>query len=480
MVLPQDEWQSPLASRYASVEMRTLFSDRNRIGLWRRLWLALAESEHELGLPITSEQIEELKSTLDDIDFDKASAYEAELRHDVMAHVHAWGDVAPNARPILHLGATSQFLNCNAEAIMLRDGLDQIAVALASVIDALGTFAQTHRGVPTLGSTHFQTAQPTTVGKRATVWCWDLCLALEEVERQRDGIRLRGVKGTTGTQASFLSLFDGDHDKVDHLERLVAERMGFSAEQLHPVTGQTYPRLVDAKVLGALGIVAAACHKWATDVRLLAGRAEIEEPVAKKQIGSSAMPYKRNPMRCERACGLARFVMNLVPNTYQTAATQWLERTLDDSANRRLTLAEGFLATDATLGILRNVAQGLIANPAVCRTNLMREMPFLATEALLMAAVRHGADRQTTHEIIRAHSREVQAELREGAATNDLLQRLQAEPAFAGVSMEEALDPEQHIGRAPEQVDRFIDECLSPIRDRYASQMGKDVSDLAI
>ena len=244
MVTPQDEWQSPLASRYASVEMRTLFSDRNRIGLWRRLWLALAESEHELGLPITSEQIEELKSTLDDIDFEKASAYEAELRHDVMAHVHAWGDVAPNARPILHLGATSQFLNCNAEAIMLRDGLDQIAGALASVIDALGTFAQTHRGVPTLGSTHFQTAQPTTVGKRATVWCWDLCLALEEVERQRDGIRLRGVKGTTGTQASFLSLFDGDHDKVDQLERLVAERMGFSAEQLHPVTGQTYPRLV--------------------------------------------------------------------------------------------------------------------------------------------------------------------------------------------------------------------------------------------
>ncbi|MAV55364.1 MAG: adenylosuccinate lyase [Phycisphaerae bacterium] len=480
MVLPQDEWQSPLASRYASVEMRTLFSDRNRIGLWRRLWLALAESEHELGLPITAQQLDELRNTLDDIDFEKAAAYEAELRHDVMAHVHTWGDVAPTARPILHLGATSQFLNCNAEAIMLRDALDQIAGTLAAVIDALGTFACTHRAVPTLGSTHFQTAQPTTVGKRASVWCWDLCLALEEVERQRDGIRLRGVKGTTGTQASFLALFDGDHDKVDQLENMVAERMGFTADQLHPVTGQTYPRLVDAKVLSALGIVATASHKWATDVRLLAGRAEIEEPVAKKQIGSSAMPYKRNPMRCERACGLARFVMNLVPNTYQTAATQWLERTLDDSANRRLALSEAFLATDATLGILRNVSKGLIANPAVCRTNLMREMPFLATEALLMAAVRQGADRQTTHEVIRSHSREVQADLRAGATTNDLLDRLRTEPAFDGVSMEEALEPERHIGRAPEQVDRFIGQYVTPIRHRYASNIEGDVSDLAI
>lgn len=468
------EWStyvSPLAARNASPEMQAIWSPQRKHSTWRRLWLALAEAEQELGLPITDEQLDELRAHLDDIDFAAAARYESRLRHDVMAHIHALGDVAPKARPIIHLGATSQFVNCNTELILLRDSLRLVAAKVARVIDAMGAFAHTHRALATLGFTHYQPAQPTTVGKRASLWAYDLALALDEIEVRLDRLRLRGARGATGTQASFLALFDGDAGKVAQLDRRVIEKMGFDPDRGYEVTGQTYPRLVDAQVLNALAVAAAALHKIATDLRLLANRKEVEEPFGSEQVGSSAMPYKRNPMRCERICALARFVMSLPTNALQTAAVQWMERTLDDSANRRLTLPESFLALDGALDLMHNVASGLVVHEKVIRANLMAELPFMATENLLMEAVRAGADRQSAHEVIRRHSQAAGDRVKTEGLPNDLLDRLRREPIFASLDFEALLDPARYIGLAPEQTERFIERVVAPIRKRYAGQL---------
>ncbi|MDP7009082.1 MAG: adenylosuccinate lyase [Phycisphaerales bacterium] len=461
-------YHSPLSGRYASTEMQEIWSSRRKIGTWRRLWLALAESEQELGLDITDEQIEELRSHLDDIDFDAASKYEKELRHDVMAHVHTLGDAAPVARSIIHLGATSQFVNCNTEMLQMRDATKLIASKIAHVICNLGDFAHQHRNVPTLGFTHYQPAQPTTVGKRATLWAQELALTLEELEFRLDTMRFRGVRGATGTQASFLDLFDGNHDKVMQLDTLVTEKMGWDTDKRFSVTGQTYPRIVDAQILSSLASVAASAHKLATDLRLLANRGELEEPFEKNQIGSSAMAYKRNPMRCERVCALARLVMNMPPNALQTAAVQWMERTLDDSANRRITLAESFLALDGLLDVLGNITGGLIVHKARVSANLQNEMPFLATERLMMEAVKNGADRQDAHEVVRSHAIEVARQIKEEGINNNLLERLATEPMFQGVNLSMATDPSGFVGRAPEQVDDFCDSVVHQIRQRYS------------
>ncbi|MEO1236651.1 MAG: adenylosuccinate lyase, partial [Planctomycetota bacterium] len=407
-------------------------------------------------------------------DFDAAAGYEKKLRHDVMAHVHAWGDRIPGARPIIHLGATSQFVNCNTELIQVREALDLVAAKLATAIDRLAAFATQFRGLPTLGFTHYQPAQPTTVGKRAALWAHDLALALEEVEHRRDTLRFRGVKGTTGTQASFLSLFGNDHDKVDELDRRVTEKMGWPPEKRFAITGQTYPRVVDGLVASSLAAVAAAAQKCATDLRLLANRKEIEEPFEANQIGSSAMAYKRNPMRCERICGLARFVIGMTQTPYTTAAEQWLERTLDDSSARRLTLPEPFLAIDGVLDLLVNVASGLVVYEKTIAANLAAELPFMASENLMMAAVQRGGDRQELHEVIRTHSQAAAARVKSEGRPNDLLDRLRGEPAFEGVDLDAALDPSSFVGRAPEQVDAFVAEVVGPIRERYADALAYD------
>ena len=460
--------------------MREVWSDQRKFTTWRRLWLALAETQKELGLDISDAQIDELRAHLDDIDYDAAAKYEAELRHDVMAHVHALGDVAPNARPIVHLGATSQFVNCNTELLQLRDALKLVAAKLARAIDALATFAERYRDLPTLGFTHYQPAQPTTVGKRATLWAYDLVLALEDVEHRLDALRFRGVKGTTGTQASFVALFDGDDATIDRLDESVTKKMGWPVDKRFAVTGQTYPRIVDAQILGSLASAAAAVHKCATDIRLLANRKELEEPFGTKQIGSSAMAYKRNPMRCERACGLARFVMSLAQNPLMTAATQWLERTLDDSGNRRLALPEAFLALDGTLDIVHNVASGLVVYEATIRANLLAELPFMASENIMMAAVRKGADRQEAHEVIRMHSQAAAQRVKNEGAANDLLERLAGESMFDGIDLESVLDPAAFVGRAPQQVDAFIRDVVAPIRKRYADALDADSATLRV
>lgn len=467
-----DRYRSPLETRYASPEMQSIWSPQRKFSTWRRLWLALALAQQELGLDITDTQIGELQAHLDDIDYDAVAKYEAKLRHDVMAHIHALGDVAPAAKPIIHLGATSQFVNCNTDLILLRESLQFVATKLARVIDALGTFAIEYRDIATLGFTHYQPAQPTTVGKRATLWAYDLVLALEDIEYRIDTLRFRGVKGTTGSQASFMALFDNDETKVEKLDELVTEQMGWSADQRFIVTGQTYPRLVDAQVLSSLACAAAVVHKIATDIRLLANHKELEEPFGKHQIGSSAMAYKRNPMRCERACSLARFVMNLAQNPLHTAATQWLERTLDDSANRRLVLPEAFLALDGILDIMHNVASGLVVYEKTIRANLMAELPFMASENILMAAVQNGADRQEAHEVIRQHSQNAAHHVKAEGGTNDLLERLKGEAMFKDIDFNEVLDPAAYVGRAPEQVDRFIREAVEPIRRRYEELLG--------
>ena len=464
-----DRYRSPLETRYASRGMQEIWSPRRKFTTWRRLWLALAESERELGLPITQGQIDELRAHLDDVDFDRAAELEQTLRHDVMAHVHALGEQAPVARPIIHLGATSQFVGCNTELIQMRDGLRLIAAKVAGLIDRLGGFAERYRDLPTLAFTHFQAAQPTTVGKRATLWAYDLALALEDLEHRLDTLRFRGVKGTTGTQASFMALFDGNEENIEALDRMVTEHMGWPVDRRFAVTGQTYPRLVDAQVLSALAGVAAALSKWATDVRLLAHRKELEEPFGAEQIGSSAMAYKRNPMRCERCCGMCRFVMSLVHNPFETAATQWLERTLDDSANRRLAIPEAFLTLDGALDVMREVSGGLVVYEATIRRNLDHELPFMATENLLMAAVKAGADRQEAHEVIRRLSQESARRVKMEAAPNDLLERLRAEPMFASLDLGAAMDPQAFIGRAQSQVDAFLADVVEPIRQRYAS-----------
>ncbi len=465
-----DLYDNPLISRYASREMASLWGAQRKFSTWRRLWVALAEAEAELGLPITSAQLDELRSHIDDIDFAAAAAYEKRLRHDVMAHVHAFGDVCPRARAIIHLGATSNFVVDNTDLILLRESLLLVRRRLVSVIDALATFAQEHRALATLGFTHFQPAQPTTVGKRATLWAYDLALDLAEVEHRLDTLAARSIKGASGTQASFLELFDGDHAKVAKLEQRVAEKMGF--QRTYAVTGQTYPRKIDAQTLDTLSGVAASAHKAATDIRLLAHRKELEEPFETEQIGSSAMAYKRNPMRCERICGLARFVMSLPANGAATHATQWMERTLDDSANRRLTLPQAFLGVDAVLRTYHNVASGLVVYPRVIAKHLREELPFMATENILMAAVQAGGDRQELHEHIRQHSQAAAARVKQEGEVSDLMERLAGDPAFAGVNLEAALDPAKLVGRAPEQVEEFLRDVVAPIRKRYADEIG--------
>lgn len=465
-----EQYQNPLTSRYASAGMSRVWSAQTKHSTWRRLWVALAEAQRELGLNISAEQIAEMRAAVDDVDFDAAADYERKFRHDVMAHNHAFGDCCPSARGVIHLGATSCFVTDNTELIQIRDGLKLVVAGVVGVIDRLAEFARRYRDLPCLGFTHLQTAQPTTVGKRAALWCYDLVLDLEELEYRLSALRFRGVKGTTGTQASFLSLFGGDHEKVKRLDQLVAEKMGFADR--YPVTGQTYSRKVDAQVLAALGGVAQSAHKAGTDVRILQHRKEIEEPFGEKQIGSSAMAYKRNPMRSERMCSLARFAMNLTVNAEQTAAVQWMERTLDDSANRRLTLPQAFLAVDASLILYRNIAAGLVVYPRVIEKNLREELPFIATEELLMSGAKLGGDRQELHEIIRRHSQEAADRVKREGAPNDLLDRLQEEPAFAGVDFAAALDPQKFIGRAPQQVDEFLAEVIAPIRERYPDAAG--------
>lgn len=468
----RNTYESPLATRNASAAMQAIWSPRRKFGTWRRLWLALAEAQAELGLDVTDAQLAELREHLDDIDFDAAAEYERKLRHDVMAHVHALGDAAPAARPIIHLGATSQFVNCNTELLQLRDALQLVADKLAAAIDALGRFAAEHRALPTLAFTHYQPAQPTTVGKRATVWAQDLAIALQEIEHRIDSLRFRGVKGTTGTQASFLALFDGDHDKVDQLDRLVTQKMGWPPEKRFAVTAQTYPRVVDGLVASSLAAAAAASAKFAGDLRLLANRKEIEEPFEQSQIGSSAMPYKRNPMRCERICGLARFVIGQTQIPFTTAAEQWLERTLDDSSVRRLSLPEPFLALDGVLDLVINVSRGLLVYPRTIAANLARELPFMATENLMMAAVRRGADRQQVHELIRQHAQAAALHVKQDAADNDLLDRLRNEAVFQGIDLADVLEPTRYVGRAPQQVDAFLEQVVEPVRKRYAQSIG--------
>jgi len=462
-----DIYTNPLITRYASREMAQLWSPQRRHETWRRLWIALAEAERELGLDISEQQIAELQANVSNIEFDVAAKYERELRHDVMAHVHAYGDQCPSAKGIIHLGATSCYVTDNADLILIREGLEMVRSRLVSVISALGDFAAQYRDLPTLGFTHLQPAQPTTVGKRATLWCYDLVLDLEEIEHRIASLRFRGVKGTTGTQATFLSLFGGDHAKVEQLNALVTQKLGF--DEAYAVTGQTYSRKVDSHLLASLSGLAQSAHKAGSDLRILQSRKEIEEPFEKKQIGSSAMAYKRNPMRAERMCSLARFVTSLQNSADQTFATQWLERTLDDSANRRLSIPQAFLAIDAVLILYRNVADGLVVYPKTIEKHLSEELPFMATEEILMAGVQAGGDRQDLHERIRVHSQEAARQVKAEGLPNDLISRLQDDPAFATVDLTGALDARKYIGRAPEQVDAFLRDIVQPIRDKYAS-----------
>jgi adenylosuccinate lyase len=445
--------------------MQQLWGAQRRFSTWRQLWVWLAEAEQELGLPISPEQITELRSHISDIDFTLADQYERRLRHDVMAHVHAYGDACPLARGIIHWGATSCYVTDNTDLILFRDALSLIRARLVAVIDQLARFAARYRDLACLAFTHLQPAQPTTVGKRACLWAYDLVLDLEEIERRLDSLKARSTKGTTGTQASFLALFHGDHEKVRRLEQRVAEKMGFAS--IHPVTGQTYTRKVDAQVLDALSGIAQSAHKAATDLRLLASSKEIEEPFEEEQIGSSAMAYKRNPMRSERICSLSRYVMSLQSSTANTVATQWMERTLDDSANRRLVLPQAFLAVDAVLILYQNVASGLVVYPQIIARHLREELPFMATENILMSAVERGGDRQELHERIRRHSQAAAAAIKQEGKPNDLLDRIGRDPAFAGIDLEAIGDPAKFVGRAPQQVDEFIDQVVTPIRERY-------------
>jgi adenylosuccinate lyase len=461
-----ERWTSPLGTRYASPAMQRLWGEPHRIGLWRRIWLALAEAERELGLPITDEALAQMRAHLDDADLAAAARYERRFRHDVMAHVHAFADQAPAARPFLHLGATSAFVTDNADLVVMRDGLRLLLGRVIAVLSSLEGFAERTAQIPCLAYTHFQPAQLTTVGKRATLWMQDFGLDVEELCHRIETLRFRGCQGTTGTQASFLELFAGDDEKVRELERRVTAKLGFREQ--FAVTGQTYPRKADSQILDALSGVAQSAAKMAADLRLLQHEGELLEPFEAEQIGSSAMAYKRNPMRAERIGGLARFVISLQANGAHTAAAQWLERTLDDSANRRLTLPEAFLGTDAILVLATNIAAGLEVREDVIRRNLMEKMPFMATERWLMLGVAAGGDRQVLHEVIRRHSLAVADAVAQGAP-NDLLERLGADSAFAGIpaaDLRAQLDPVNYTGRADRQVSEFLDEYLRPLLAR--------------
>ncbi len=470
MTEPSDQrYSHPLAERYASPEMQRIFSPAHRFGTWRRLWLALARAQRALGLQVSAEAIEQMEAALDDLDLKRAAEYERRFRHDVMAHVHLFGDVAPAARGGIHLGATSAFVGDNTDLILHRDALRLIRARLVRTIRALAAFARRHRELPTLGYTHFQPAQPTTVGKRAALWIQDLLLDVEELEGRLETLRFRGVRGTTGTQASFLELFQGDHEKVEELDRLVGTEMGFSRS--YAVSGQTYPRKVDQAVLATLAGIAASLSKQGNDLRLLAHLREVEEPFEEEQIGSSAMPYKRNPMRAERICALARHVITLSQDPAHTAATQWLERTLDDSANRRLSIPDAFLTLDGALVLAENVALGLQVHPAVVRSNLEEHLPFMAMETVLMHASQAGGDRQELHERIRRHSLAAAARMKEGQA-GDLAERVADDDAF-GLSPDELaslMDPSRFVGRAPQQVSRFLAEHVEPLLERLSDE----------
>jgi len=468
-----DIYTSPLVERNASKEMAELFGADKKFSTWRRLWLELAKAEQKLGLNITNAQIKQMAEHLTDIDYVKAAAYEKKFRHDVMAHVHTFGDAAPKAAPIIHLGATSCYVGDNADLIIMRDGMRLLAEKLACLIDRLGRFAKKYRAMPTLGFTHFQPAQLTTVGKRAALWAYDFAMDLQELERRIETLPFRGVKGTTGTQASFLSLFNGNHAKVRKLDEMVCKAFGFSHRCI--VTGQTYPRILDKYVLDALSSIAVSAHKMCNDIRLLANLKEMEEPFETSQIGSSAMAYKRNPMRCERTTGLARLVMTLAANPAMTAAEQWLERTLDDSSNRRVSLAEAFLAADGILEIMNNVASGLVVYPKVIAARVQAELPFMATENILMAGVQAGGNRQQLHEAIRVHSHAAAAQVKQHGLHNDLIERLKADPAFAKVNFAGVMNPKDYIGRAPQQVDEFLAEVVAPIRRKYRKALNKNV-----
>ena len=478
--MPTNTYESPLSSRYASEEMLYLFSADKKFSTWRKLWVALARAEMELGLPVTQEQVDELEAHIYDIDYEKAAQWEKKLRHDVMAHVHTYGELCPKAMPIIHLGATSCYVGDNTDVILMREGLILVRNKLVQVLDALAKFAREYKALPTLGFTHFQAAQLVTVGKRASLWMNDLLLDLEEVDHRISTLKLLGSKGTTGTQASFLELFNGDHEKVKELERKIAKEMGFDG--VVPVSGQTYSRKMDYSVLSVLSGIAQSASKFATDMRLLCHLKEVEEPFEKNQIGSSAMPYKRNPMRCERICSLARYVIVDAGNPAVTSATQWFERTLDDSANKRISVPEAFLAVDAILNIYRNVASGLVVHPKVIEKHVLEELPFMASENIMMDAVVRGGDRQELHERIRVLSQEAGRNVKDLGLSNNLIDLIAADPAF-GMTKEELtahLEPSRYIGRCPEQVEEFLAEAVQPVLEKYADVLGEKETELKV
>ena len=473
-------YETPLASRYASAEMLYLFSPDKKFTTWHRLWVALARGEMELGLPVTQEQVDELEAHADEVDYAAAARWEKELRHDVMAHIHAYGEQCPKAMPIIHLGATSCYVGDNTDIILMREGLVLLRDKLVKVLSYLSGFAGRYKALPTLGFTHFQAAQLVTVGKRATLWMNDLLLDLDEVNYRIEHMALLGSKGTTGTQASFLKLFDGDHEKVRALDRRIAAEMGF--ERVVPVSGQTYSRKIDAAILATLSGIAQSASKFANDLRLLCHLKEVEEPFEAHQIGSSAMPYKRNPMRCERICGLARYVMADAMNPAVTAATQWFERTLDDSANKRVSVPEAFLAVDAIQNIYANVASGLVVHEKVIARHVSEELPFMATENIMMDAVKKGGDRQALHERIRQLSLEAGHTMKDKGLPNNLIDLIAAEPMF-GLTREEIeahLDAARYIGRCPQQVDEFLDQDIRPVLERYREALGRKDTELTV
>ena len=476
----KNSYESPLCSRYASDEMQYIFSPDKKFTTWHKLWIALAKAELRLGLPVTQEQIDEMEAKCDEVDYEYAAEMEKKLRHDVMAHVHAFGKQCPKAMPIIHLGATSCYVGDNTDIILMREGLELVRNELVNVIYRLSIFADKYKAVPALGFTHFQPAQLTTVGKRATLWINDLLLDLDEVEYRIKSLRLLGSKGTTGTQASFLELFDGDHEKCVELEKIIAQEMGF--EGCVPVSGQTYSRKTDSAVLATLSGIAQSAGKFATDLRLLSHLKELEEPFETNQIGSSAMPYKRNPMRCERICSLARYVITDAQNPAFTAYNQWFERTLDDSANKRISVPEAFLSVDAILNIYVNVASGIRVYEKVIEKHINEELPFMATENIMMDAVKKGGNRQELHERIRVHSIAAGAAVKEQGLPNDLIKRIAADPLF-GLTEEELtanLDAKKYVGRSPEQVTEFLKNEVSPLLERYSGLISTSETQLKV
>jgi adenylosuccinate lyase len=467
-----DRYDSPLSGRYASKEMQYIFSQDKKFTTWRRLWIALAEAERELGLNISEEQIAELKEHVNDINYDVAIAREKEVRHDVMSHVYAYGVQCPKAKGIIHLGATSCYVGDNTDIIIMTEGLKLVKKKLVNVMSKLANFADKYKALPTLAFTHFQPAQPTTVGKRATLWLMELTLDYDDICYLIDSMKLLGSKGTTGTQASFLELFDGDNEKIKKIDKLIAKKMGFT--DCYPVSGQTYSRKVDSRVLNVLAGIASSAHKFSNDIRLLQHLKEVEEPFEKSQIGSSAMAYKRNPMRSERIASLSRYVMSDLMNPYITAATQWFERTLDDSANKRLSVPEAFLAIDGILDLYMNVADGLVVYEKVIEKHIMAELPFMATENIMMDAVKRGGDRQELHEKIRTLSMEAGRNVKERGLDNNLLELIAAEPSF-NITLEELkkqMEPSKYTGRSKEQVEDFLKEVIRPILEENRALLG--------